>query len=254
MWSVVDRNVVMWRISVHMSYYAYGFSQQMAIIPHTLATLLILRPDLPLDPTKRAGLLQWHASNAMSLQPSEVDGASGHLHSWEVARSSTRGVNGCVHTGAGLDATVMSIIPVFVRDQTPLLQYKHYIELPYYVKVYRFAIQSCVKSGQLSRYSDSQQSGLSGVRNPMGAPPNRIHSGSWGSFPEVKRPGRGFDHPSSSTSDVKERIVLYLHSPCEPSWQVMEWTLTEPFTYQLRQGVIQPAVDSYRMCMWQSFQ
>ena len=107
--------------------YDYVFSLQMAFIPPTLATLLILGPGLPLDLTMRAGLLQWHGRNAMSLQPSEVDGASGYLHSWEVATSSTRGVSGWVQTGAGLDATVKSIIPVFVRDQTSLLQYKHYI-------------------------------------------------------------------------------------------------------------------------------
>jgi hypothetical protein len=30
-----------------------------------------------------------------------------------------------------------------------------------------------------------------------------------GSFPGVKRPGRGVDHPSPSRADVKERVELY---------------------------------------------
>jgi len=33
-----------------------------------------------------------------------------------------------------------------------------------------------------------------------------------GSFPGVKRPGRGVDHPPSSSAEVKERIELYLYS------------------------------------------
>jgi hypothetical protein len=34
-----------------------------------------------------------------------------------------------------------------------------------------------------------------------------------GSFPEVKRPERGVDHPPSSSTEVKERVELYLYSP-----------------------------------------
>jgi hypothetical protein len=34
-----------------------------------------------------------------------------------------------------------------------------------------------------------------------------------GSFPGVKRPGRGFDHPTPSSPEVKERVELYLYSP-----------------------------------------
>jgi hypothetical protein len=33
------------------------------------------------------------------------------------------------------------------------------------------------------------------------------------SFPGVKRPGRGADHPPSSNTDVKERVKLYVESP-----------------------------------------
>jgi len=34
-----------------------------------------------------------------------------------------------------------------------------------------------------------------------------------GSFPEVKRPGRGVEHPSPFSAEVKERVKLYFYSP-----------------------------------------
>ena len=42
-----------------------------------------------------------------------------------------------------------------------------------------------------------------------------------GSFPGVKRPGRGVDHPPPSSAEVKERVELYLYSPSENSWPVL---------------------------------
>ena len=33
-----------------------------------------------------------------------------------------------------------------------------------------------------------------------------------GPFPEVKRPGRGVDHPPTSRAEIKERVQLYLYS------------------------------------------
>ena len=50
-----------------------------------------------------------------------------------------------------------------------------------------------------------------------------------GSFPGAKRPGRGVDHPLSSSAEVKERVELYLYSPSEPSWPVLGWTLPLPY-------------------------
>ena len=35
------------------------------------------------------------------------------------------------------------------------------------------------------------------------------------SFPGIKRPGRGLDHPPLSSAKVKERVELYIYSP---SW------------------------------------
>jgi len=41
------------------------------------------------------------------------------------------------------------------------------------------------------------------------------------SFPGVKRPGRGTDHPPPSSAEVKERVELYRCSPSRPSWLVL---------------------------------
>ena len=87
--------------------------------------------------------------------------------------------------------------------------------------------------GQLSRYIDLLRAGRSGDRIPVGGEifrtrPDRpwgllshctMHTGS---FPGVKRPGRGVDHPCPSSAEVKERVELYLCSPSTLSWQVME--------------------------------
>ena len=42
-----------------------------------------------------------------------------------------------------------------------------------------------------------------------------------GSFPGVKRPGRGVDHPPPSKRRGNERVGLYLYSPSGPSWPVI---------------------------------
>jgi hypothetical protein len=49
------------------------------------------------------------------------------------------------------------------------------------------------------------------------------------SFPVIKRPGRGVDHPPSSSAEVKERVELYLYSPSGPSWPVLRRTLPLPW-------------------------
>jgi hypothetical protein len=46
-----------------------------------------------------------------------------------------------------------------------------------------------------------------------------------GSFPGVKRPGRGVDHPLPSSAEVKERVELYLYSPSGHSWPVLGLTV-----------------------------
>jgi hypothetical protein len=76
----------------------------------------------------------------------------------------------------------------------------------------------------LSRYGDSLRAGRAGDRIPVGArysaPVHGAHPASYtkgtGSFPGVKRPGRGFDHPSPYSAEVKERVELYIYSPSGP--------------------------------------
>ena len=96
--------------------------------------------------------------------------------------------------------------------------------------------------GQLSRYSDSLRAGRTGDRIPVrggarfsasvqtgpGAHPASCTMGT-GSFPGVKRPGRGADHPPPSKCRGHERVGLYLCSPSGPSWPVIGRTLRLPF-------------------------
>jgi hypothetical protein len=60
--------------------------------------------------------------------------------------------------------------------------------------------------------------------------PSLLYSENRVSFPEVKRPARGVDHPPSSSAEVKERVELYLYSPSGPSWPVLGRTLPCLFT------------------------
>jgi hypothetical protein len=51
-----------------------------------------------------------------------------------------------------------------------------------------------------------------------------VYSGCQVSFPGVKRPGRGVDHPPTS-GEVKERLELQPNCPSGPSWPVLALTL-----------------------------
>ena len=65
------------------------------------------------------------------------------------------------------------------------------------------------------------------VQTDPGAHPASYTMGT-GSFPGVKRPERGVDHPPPSSAKVKERVELYLYSPSGPSWPVIGRTLPLP--------------------------
>ena len=54
------------------------------------------------------------------------------------------------------------------------------------------------------------------------------------SFPGVKRPGRGVDHPSPCSAEVKERVEPYLYSPSGSSWPVLGRTYFVPVPLQPR--------------------
>ena len=64
-------------------------------------------------------------------------------------------------------------------------------------------------SGQHSRYSDSERAGRSGVRILVGA-----------RFSSPVQTGPGAQPPLSS-SEVEERVGLYLYSPSGPLWPVL---------------------------------
>jgi hypothetical protein len=67
-----------------------------------------------------------------------------------------------------------------------------------------------IESGVRARFSAPVQTG-------PGAPRASYTMGT-GSFPGVKRPGRGADHPHPSTAEVKELVELYIYHPHSPPW------------------------------------
>ena len=81
-----------------------------------------------------------------------------------------------------------------------------------------------------------------GDRNPVEArfsapvhtgprgPPSLLYSGT-GSFPGVKRPGHGVDHPPPSSAEVKDRIELHIYSTSGPSWPFLGRTLPVPLPF-----------------------
>jgi hypothetical protein len=48
-----------------------------------------------------------------------------------------------------------------------------------------------------------------------------------GSFPRIKRPGRGVHQPLPSSAEVKESVELYLYSPSGPSWPILGYILLQ---------------------------
>ena len=62
------------------------------------------------------------------------------------------------------------------------------------------------------------------VQGGPGAHPASYTMGT-GSFPGVKRPGCGVDHPPPCSTEFKERVELYLCSSSGPSWPVLGWPL-----------------------------
>jgi len=67
-------------------------------------------------------------------------------------------------------------------------------------------------------------------RPPLGAHPAYCTMDN-GSFPGVKRPGRGVYHPPQSSAEVKERVELHPYSPSGSSWPVLRVNFTFIFTF-----------------------
>jgi hypothetical protein len=59
-----------------------------------------------------------------------------------------------------------------------------------------------------------------------GAQPSLLYDEYRVCFPGVKRPGRGINHPPPSSTEVKERVELYLYSPSGPARPVVGWAFT----------------------------
>jgi len=110
------------------------------------------------------------------------------------------------------------------------------------LRIMKFHLHPCTPTGGpgwRSRYSDSIHAGRSRDRIPvevrfstpaLGPAKPPMQRGTM-SFPGVKRPRRGLDHPPPSSAEVKERVNLCFYSPSEPSWPILGWTL--PLPYQL---------------------
>jgi hypothetical protein len=56
--------------------------------------------------------------------------------------------------------------------------------------------------------------------------PSLLYNGYRLSFPVLKRPGRGFNHPPLCSAEVKEIVELYVYYPSGPSWPVLGVSLS----------------------------
>ena len=65
------------------------------------------------------------------------------------------------------------------------------------------------------------------VQTGPGAHPASYTVGT-GPFPGVKRPGRGVNHPPPSSTEVKERVELFLYTSSGTSWTLLGRTLPLP--------------------------
>ena len=104
----------------------------------------------------------------------------------------------------------------------------------------------------VSRYSDSLGGGRTGDRIPAGVrffhtcpdrpwgPPSPLYDGYHVSFPDVKRLVRGFEYPSPSRVNVKERVQLYLYSIYGASLPVLWWILPSTFYLYFESPTIRP--------------
>jgi len=82
-----------------------------------------------------------------------------------------------------------------------------------------------------------------------------------GSFLGVKRLGRGTDHPPPSSTEVKERVELYLYSPSGCLWTLLRWTLSLLFYFMMhcspwvtcqidRAKITTDLQQQYRLLFW----
>ena len=67
-------------------------------------------------------------------------------------------------------------------------------------------------------------------------PSSLLYDGYRVSFPRIKRPGRGVNHPPTSSADVKEKVELYLYSLSGLSRPVLGLTLSKLLPTNLFRG------------------
>jgi hypothetical protein len=67
--------------------------------------------------------------------------------------------------------------------------------------------------------------GFTHPSRPALRPTRLLQNGYRFSFPGVKRSGCGLNHPTLSTTEVKERVALYLYTHSGPSWPVLRLPL-----------------------------
>jgi len=137
-----------------------------------------------------------------------------------------------------------SLLPLGFRE--------HFPRRPVSLELYMFnsvtccsMVISCTKVSQYQpKYAETRGAGIAqsvwrlgtgwtfGDRIPLGvrfsAPIQTCpegHPASYtmgtGSFPPVRRPGRGVDHPPPSSAEVEGRVELYICSPSGPTWPVL---------------------------------
>jgi len=66
-----------------------------------------------------------------------------------------------------------------------------------------------------------------------------------GSFSGIKWPRRGIYHPPSSSTEVKERVNLYIYTSSGPSWSVLVWNLPLPNVQKLNEHWIQKKISTF---------
>ena len=67
--------------------------------------------------------------------------------------------------------------------------------------------------------------------NRLRSPPSLPYNEYRVSFPQIKRPERGVNHPPPSSAIVKKRVYPYPYSPSGHSWLVLDWTLLLELTF-----------------------
>jgi hypothetical protein len=129
----------------------------------------------------------------------------------------------CKYLGTPRQAPVMSQCDAHLRNvRLCFCGSRHFLYLNRDSSV---GIATCYRLESLGIESRWEARFSAPIQTGPGAHPGSYTMGT-GSFPGVKRPGCGVDHPPPSSAEVKERLKLYLYSTPGPLWPVLEWPHT----------------------------